>query len=147
MATSGVSLEPWSPEARDYVQARQERHYRKLAEDLGLGSDPKAAYERLSGVEMPRSFVDPRKLREEFGAEAILSKEQWIEFEHLVATAWDRFSSVQAPTAYEDPNLYRSLAMTFDQIQSPLRSKGRALQPVPLLATMASGNVSARIGE
>jgi len=76
---------------------------------------PKRLTRACPKLEMAPEHVNPRKLA---GQYLILSDEQWAEFEHDAYAAWERFTSVQPPTSYEDPNLYRSLAMTFDQIQT-----------------------------
>jgi hypothetical protein len=147
MAATGVNLTPWPQAAREYVEAQQERHYRKLAEALGLGSDPKAAYERVSGEEMPRDHTDPCKLRYDYGADSVFSASQWSQFGSQVDTIWRRISSLQPPTSYEDPNLYRSLLMTYEQVQAPLAVDGSPPPAQPLLATLAAGHVNAIMSE
>lgn len=147
MATTGLYLASWPQAARDYVEAQQERHYRKLAEELGLGSDPKAAYERVSGEQMPADYVDPRKLRYDYGANSLLSQSQWSQFGSQVDTIWRRINSVQPPTSYEDPNLYRSLVMTYQQVQASVAVDGNPPGTQPLLATLAAGHVNAIMSE
>src|SRR6267378_1496711 len=67
MTESPPTIQPglhrWAPEAREYVQALQERQYRKLAVELGLRGDPRAAFARLSTSPTPRSHVATEKLR------------------------------------------------------------------------------------
>ncbi len=138
-ATIPAGPHRWAPEAREYVQVLQERQYRKLASELGLHGDPRAAFARLSTSPMPRSHVATKKLRRDFGAEQYLTQEQWAQFDHEVGETYERYASLEPPTAYEDANRYRSMAMTFDQVQS----RAGAGAPRPLLATLASGNVNA----
>lgn len=145
MAATGPNLATWSEAAREYVESQQERHYRELAAELGLGDNPKAAYARLAGQEMPRDQIDPAKLRYQYGADAALTAPQWKQFESQVDAMWQTFSSVPAPTSYEDPNLYRSLVMTFEQVQSGADLHAASLKP--LLATLAAGRVNATLIE
>src|ERR1700680_1040880 len=114
MVAAAVPPHPWAAETREYVEAQQERHYRRLAQELGLGDDPAAAYQNLSGLVMPREYVATEKLRSEYGAEPYLSQDQWSAFDREVADLYQRYAYLQPPTRYEDPNRYRSMAMTFD---------------------------------
>ncbi len=142
-----VGPHSWHPKAREYVEAQQERRYRKLAEELGLGSDPRAAYARVSRRWMPREHVATEKWRGEFGIEPYFTREQWSQFDQRVAELYDRYASLEPPTPYEDPNRYRVMAMTFDPLLESLARKGELVSPRPLLATLASGNVNALIAE
>src|SRR5258706_2059219 len=104
--------QPWPQSARDFVESWQEREYRRLATALGLGSDARRAYERLSRPTVPRQAGVNVK---------------------------------QPPTSYEDPNRYTIMAILFDGLQRAMAQRGVALSPTPLLATLPSGDVNARI--
>lgn len=147
MAATRLHLPPWPQAAREYVEAQQERHYRELGEELGLGSNPKAAYDRLSGEEMPRDQIDPGKLRYDYGANSAFSPSQWSQFGSVVDATWQRFTSVQPPTSYEDPNLYRSLVRTFEEVQASVVGDHEQFDTQVLLATLAAGHVNAIMSE
>ena len=53
----------WSPDAKAYVTSVQERAYRALADDLGLGGDAKRAYVLLSRPPMPAAHASTDKLK------------------------------------------------------------------------------------
>ncbi len=90
---------------RDFVASYQEREYRRLAGEMGLGNDPRAAFEKLTGA-------------------------------------------IDAPPGdFEHPSLHRAMLVTFDLMQRELDSLGMARLPSPWLATLASGDVNARIVE
>ena len=143
-AAHRTRAQPWTPEARNYVEALQERHYRKLSGLLGLGNDPKAAYRQLSRGTMTGEDLDIDKMKDKFAP--YLSETELAGSESEVRAIWDRYT-FDPPTPYEDPNWYRCMAMIFDDTTKIFAGKGKPISPEPMLATLASGNVNALITE
>ena len=96
---------PEADRVRDFVASYQEREYRRLAGEMGLGNDPRAAFEKLTGA---------------------------------------RDAS---PGDFEHPALRRAMLVTFDLMQRELDALDMQRLPSPWLATLASGDVNARIIE
>ena len=75
-AAHRTRAQPWTPEARNYVEALQERHYRKLSGLLGLGNDPKAAYRQLSRGTMTGEDLNIDKMKDK--SHPICPKRNWL---------------------------------------------------------------------
>ena len=96
---------PEADRVRDFVASYQEREYRRLAGEMGLGNDPRAAFEKLTGA---------------------------------------RDAS---PGDFEHPALRRAMLVTFDLMQRELDALDMQRLPSPWLATLATGDINARIIE
>ena len=134
------------PEAQAFIQEQQVRAYRKIGVALGLGSDAVKTHAHLSGRVMPAEHVSPEKFRRELAAEGIqLSPDQSAQLDRNIADIHAKYYSAGAPTPFEDPNRYPTLAMIFDGLHADLSAKGQRISPRPHLATLPSGNVDARV--
>lgn len=136
----------WTDKAREFVRNKQEDEYRSLAWALNLGDDPKKAYEKLSGPVMPGEHASSQRFIESMAAAGIFLDEQGRADAHDVITdIYQRFLSLKAPTEYESQNWYSSMMLTFDSLEKALKTKGYRLDSVPLLASLPTGDVNARI--
>lgn len=133
---------PWPAEARTYVEDVQEREYRRVAGVLDLGSDPRAAYQRLSRRAVANG-ITVQALKENLGAELAFTPEEWEQIGKDVLRLQERYLSAAPPTRYEDQSRYAVVSLMFDRMQDALADEGRAIAPRPLLATLPSGNVNA----
>jgi len=119
--------EEWSVETRQYVEEEQEGAYRALAQQLGVGGDADAAFRHFAEPQMPLEYA----LQAPGDAEAITA-------------AYRHYYSLPLPTKYEDPNRYPSMAMTFDVVKGEFRRAGRLHDPLPLLATLPTGDINGK---
>ena len=94
---------PEADRVRDFVASYQEREYRRLAGAMGLGNDPRAAFEKLTGTRDAGSG------------------------------------------GFEHPALHRAMLVTFDLMQREMEALDMERLPSPWLATLATGDVNARI--
>jgi hypothetical protein len=147
VAESGGTDRQWPPETRKSVEARQEKHYRKLSDRLGLKGNPAAAYRLLCKGPPPPQQFDPNKLRYTYGVAGALPQSLWPDFDKAVARQLDRLLPIEVPTHYEEPGLYMVLTTTLAQLQGALDRNGSSKSSRPLLATLASGEVNARISK
>jgi len=162
------STQEWPPELKEFVQDRQERRYRRLAEELKLGSDPAKAYAHLSQGSMPLdevadqvlkeltmdSFASPKgyalmagipidQMPKQLGLEDLFTPEIQQEFKRSATDTYQRYFTLKMPTRYEDPNRYGSMALSFDRVQEELTEQGRTRLQRVFLATLPSGDVNA----
>jgi IrrE N-terminal-like domain len=145
-STKAVDPQPWTPQTRDYVQNQQEDAYRDLAASLGLGNDPKAAFARLNRPRMPLSYASPEIYIADLLSQGIpLSEEDIQRIKIDLPKFYNRYFSLDPPTQYENANRYSSLAVTFDGLLQALNSQGKTINPRPLLATLPTGDVNAKI--
>lgn len=135
----------WGSETGSFVQDWQERAYRNLAVALHLGSDPTKAYDYLSSPPMPFEHVSIERFIQAGDNSANLDQEQLEELSRTLEDRYQHYFSLKMPTPYEDPNRYPIMWMTFDALQNRLLKKGRNVKPKPLLATLPSGDVNAKI--
>lgn len=140
----GASPSP-SKEVAAFIQSRQDRHYRNLADELGLGGDPMSAFRTLTkGLPTPmQAHAWAKQERQRYANTLDFSDEYWTTLEKLVADTAEQMRSVQVPTIYEEPTLYNSLLMTYNRLSEVL-DRDCNYKP-PMLATLAAGEVNARI--
>jgi hypothetical protein len=144
--TSGQAAPPWTEKAREFVRNRQEDEYRALAGALSLGNDPKTAYERLSGPVMPFDHVSPETFIEALGIAGMqLDEQARTDARANLSNIYHHYWSLPPPTEYESQNQYSSMVLTFDALNNALHEKGYALDAIPLLATLPTGDINARI--
>lgn len=106
----------WPRPVRDFVASYQEREYRRLAVEMGLGNDPRAAFEQLTTGRAPFHFEKGHGMGE-------------------------------GPAPFEHPDLHRAMVTTFEVLQGELDALGFVKLPTPYLATLATGDVNARVIE
>jgi IrrE N-terminal-like domain len=133
----------WSPAQRDFVESQQRRRYRALADALRLGGDPRKAHAHFARSPVPLDHLGSAQLRQVPGAPAY-SPAEWEAFDRRVAELHRRYSG-KPQTSYEHPNRYFSMALIFGDLQEVFAARGKPLDPSPLLATLPSGDVNARI--
>ena len=137
-----VALPAWPESAVKFVRFEQERIYRRLGEEFGLGSDPTKAFAYLSRGEMPASNIDPENFRadlvDQFGSD------DWEKVVSGAAHIRTYLFQLEPPTEFEDVNLYRSMWLTLSLAYELLDRRGVKLDSIPLLATLPSGDVNAR---
>jgi len=134
----------WTPEQREFVQTWQERAYRSLGESRGWGSDPLTAFRQLVPSDLPPEHFSSDPLQRQHGADS-LSAEEWAEFDRGGRAIRNKYMSRPLPTPYEHPHLYRVMEMTFDAVIGASVFQGKPLDPLPLIATLPRGDVSAQI--
>jgi hypothetical protein len=135
---------PWTAEARAFVQNKQEDEYRTLAAALGLGLDPKQAYEKLSRPPLKDAAAD-LFIKNALKAGIRLPDEERPQVKAGLDSVFQYYFSLKPPTSYESQNRYSSMVLTFDGLDRVLAKQGRSLKPVPLLASLPSGDINARI--
>lgn len=128
----------WTPAARAYVEARQERHYLKLADEMGLNGSARAAYERIAQPEITWEVARRDN--------ASLPPQEWLSNTKAIKEKFE-FYRTAAPTIYEEPNFQMIMQVHFRGLQEALRATGNPINPAPLLASLASGTVNALIFE
>ena len=135
----------WPEATRQFVEEEQERAYRLLGEGLGLGpNNPAGAYERLTGRPMPPQEASISKLREILGDSVPIDDDAWAQVDERAAALYRQYFALPLPTRYEDPSRYPSMAMTFDQVTWKYLQQGSLHDPLPLFATLPSGDPHAR---
>jgi hypothetical protein len=136
----------WTPEAREFVRNWQEDEYRALAGALNLGNNPRRAYEKLSGSVMPLDYTSPEKFFAAYEDAGLFLGEQARAYAHASITSmYQHYWSLAPATEYEDQNRYSSMMMTFDSLNYALEKKGYRLDPHPLLASLPTGDINARV--
>ena len=116
-----------------------------MARTFGF-DDPKAAYDKLARPRMPITYASPGKyIQHLLDAGFILTEEQQKQISADFTKMFQHYFSLDPPTQYEDPNRYSSMVMTFDGLLKAVHQQGKTLSPRPLLATLPSGDVNARI--
>jgi hypothetical protein len=144
MAGSSESFPaPWPAAVREFVEDRQERAYRRLGRELGLGSDAAKAFAQLTQPHMPMSMVLSPRFEDRLDVN--LTTQGRLDFDATVKDSYVRYFSLMPPTRFEDPNRYRSMAMTLDQTLQTFVKRGQLLDHRPYIATMPSGDVNASI--
>jgi hypothetical protein len=165
-------LQEWSSELQQFVQDRQEREYRRLAEELKLGSDPANAYAYFSRSPLHQASdvdrymrlltVDPFRSLEAkayaqmlgnpmdpelqvLALEDLLPVERLQEFRERAIETHNRCLSLKLPTLYEDPHHYGSMILSFDRIQKILNRQGHTSLQNVFLATIPSGHINATV--
>ena len=133
----------WSDRARKVVTGWQERAYGDLGVDLGLGWAPMAAYERLARPLLPEERTSGAKAREMLGDD-IVPGGDWDDFDCILAEYKRRYF-VEPPTPYEEPNLSSCVAEHLDTVLDVLSTSEWTLPARPLVATLPSGELNARI--
>jgi uncharacterized protein DUF955 len=139
----GAKPEPWLPAVREFVESRQERAYRRLGIQLGLGADAAKAYAHLVRPQIPLPHVSSKKWEEQFGTK-LTAKEAQI-FDQAFADYYDYYFSRETPTPFEDPNYHPVMMILFEQALEAFAATGRTFSPRPFLATLPSGQVNAHI--
>ena len=144
----------WDPMLRIDVEDFQEQHYRSLADKLGLAGDPAKAYKRFSSPGMHadslKEFIRVERLWREHGSNPQSPPELTLrsaEFQKKVAAIFDAYTALDTPTKYEDKSSYRIMSLSYDLVAKVLLDKNALPNPAPVLATLASGTVNARIRE
>jgi hypothetical protein len=135
----------WSDAAAKKLKREQEDAYRRLAEQLKLGSDPMAAYRYLNRDLMPLEKISRQRFEETFGP-------TWGN----TAASFDdgyarylKFRNAGAPTPYEDPNYYSLLLEMTDAIETEIKSKVdnlkslKAAIPHVVVGSLPTGQVNA----
>jgi hypothetical protein len=142
----GQAAAPWTEEACEFVRNRQEDEYQTLAGKLNLGNDPKKAYEKLSGPVMPIDYVSADKFIEAFGDAGVLLGEHARAYAHASITKmYQHYWSLALPTEYESQDRYSSMMLTFESLRNALNKKACCLDAIPLLASLPTGDVNARV--
>jgi hypothetical protein len=142
-AVAGYSKPPsneqrgWTPALREFVQGQQERKYRKLADALGLGDDPAAAYVMLSNARL-LDDEQPERLRRR-GYYSACRPQEWARYMRSLNDTVKPYYEAELPTLYEHPEWYPAMMVAFDEMG------GGGLNPPPLLATMPSGDFNAHV--
>ena len=139
--TLGKTPREWPPAVREFVEGEQADAYSRLGRELGLGSDPAAAFARLNPCMPTADQIAPRRFKDAMGA-GFLSEEQWNQFDAAVAQQYPDHAELQPPTAYESPVTYSILNMTYMGLGSAWSSSPR--QEV-YLASLPSGSPDARV--
>src|SRR3979411_2032664 len=133
-------------EARTFVQNKQEDAYRALAAALGLGLAPKKAYEKLSPSPGPLGDGRPGDFIEEARRAGIPLREKDVAAIKAGLTGMYRhYFSLEPPTLYELQDRYASMVLTFDGLNQTLVTQEHSLAPPPLLASLPSGDINARL--
>lgn len=136
-------IETWPSTIREFVHAKQERAYRRLGVQLGLGPDPAKAFARFSRPKMPLSYISARKWAADFGVKLTAVQERDLDA-HL-ATIYSSYFSEEPPTSFEEPNRYGIMVKNRDFAQQAYASAGISISPQPFLATLPSGHTNAAI--
>jgi hypothetical protein len=132
----------WTPALRDFVQAEQERRYRRLADALGLGPDPVAAYTRLSNSD-PLNDELPDQIRA-LGYYQDLSDGQFEYAKQFLNATVKPYYEAPLPTRYENPEWYPPIVLGFDEVHGAMAREDQGIDPPPLVATLPSGDINAR---
>lgn len=143
-ATSAFGSQQWTPKAREYVQDWQEKRWSRVGRRLGLGLDPRAAYDRLARRFVPVGNVSIAAMKAA-GVGAGLTVEEWQYLDKKIAETHLRYSTLPLPTSYEDPNRYATMAMAFDTVHDGVARSGRTLDANVLLATSPLGDLNAQL--
>lgn len=132
---------PWPPAVRQFVEWEQEKAYRRLADEMGVGGGPALAFNRLNPGLPTAAQIAPTRFKDAM-APGFLSEEQWAQFDDLVAEKYRHYAALQPPTAYETASNYVILNLTFDALRGAWEGPSA---PEPYLASFPSGDVNARI--
>jgi hypothetical protein len=134
-----------STETAAFIQSRQERHYRILSDELGLGGDPARAFRSLTrGVILPvQAHAWVEQQRQRYANSLDMSAEDWTTVDSLLADRAQQMRSTEIPTAYEEPILYDSLMLTYSRLADVLDRDCNYTSPA--LATLAAGEINAKI--
>jgi hypothetical protein len=135
-----VAPRPWPPAVRKFVEWEQEKAYRRLSDQMGLGGDPAAAFSRLSRGVPTAEVIAPMRFKD--AMPGFLTDEQWAEFDAVVAQQYPHYAGLEAPTSYESVASYVVLDMTFGALRGVWAA---STTPEPYLASLPSGDVNARI--
>lgn len=131
----------WTPELRSLVQDLQERKYRRIADALGLGSDPGAAYAKLSNMRL-LDDEQPDRWRQR-GYYADVPDDQWARYMQSLNATVKPYYEVELPTRYEHPDWYPAMMLIFDTVHGAMARHGQGISPPPLIATQPSGDINA----
>jgi hypothetical protein len=131
----------WDDRMRRRVSGWQEQLYGRLAEDLGLGWDPREAYERLSVGPIPAELFSADRFREMRGPQ-LLPDSQIPEYEAIVKAFLERYTA-GAPTPYEEPGLFVVLCELADLVRDKLNETEWGA-PEFAIGTLPSGRIHAR---
>jgi hypothetical protein len=142
---SVFSTQIWDESAVNHVREEQEIAYINLADRLKLKGGAKEAHAWATQSE---------KRAAERRADPMLGL--GIDADHIPPSIKDelrsrnkpfrqRYADVNPPTEYQGREEYISLAIAYDDLQTFQREKKRPDSLIPLLATLASGEVNANI--
>ncbi len=123
------------------VARLQEQAYGRLAEGLGFGWDPIRAHRHLAG-----SGLDPERMasgRAERRWGALVDVEDWGLIDSVAERFLARYGNLQAPTPWEDPNLFPMMTWMADTLEQTYARVGIDLEGGALVGTLPSGNVNA----
>lgn len=135
----------WTARVREFVEGQQERAYRRLADDLGLDGDARRAYARLAKPVPPASRMAQRS-RDDLEAYRPLPEGLGLDaFNTTAMRLYERYRLRPPPTPYEDPTRYPLLEMLADALWDELGAVDRQPDVRPIVATMPTGDVNARI--
>jgi hypothetical protein len=137
----------WSDRARSVVSEWQERAYGELAEDLGLGWNPKKVFDQFSTRQVSKDDyrLSVHRLKDVLGHDYDPGV-SWEEIERAWQSYKENFYYVDAPTQYEDASIYSSALANLAILTSAIEQviPGR-LDKIPLIASIPSGQLNASI--
>jgi hypothetical protein len=123
----------------------QDGAYRRLGDSLGLGTDPRKAFEYLASPLPSEELLSLEEFEKFFGKNLPLSPADRAGFNKFVSAYLSRYYSHEPPTPFEEPNRYALMSMTFDEVWGYLARTGKPPDPQPYLATLPSGELNASV--
>ena len=127
----------WDATAASRVGGWQEQAYGALAEELGLGWQPKRAFERLAVGPLPETWTSPERFRQQVGVpfDPAALAASTAEYRHA-------YLASAPPTPFEEPNLFGVLCELKNVAATAFADTGLPT-PDALIATLPSGRVHA----
>jgi hypothetical protein len=136
---------PWSEQAKKRVTGWQHSEWRVLANSMGLGREPERTFEALSLASVPDDLITADPMRRDLG-DNIVADAGWASAAVTMKEYQERYF-IDPPTRYEIPISYSTLACELDVAVEALTAAHQTLLYPPLVASLLSGDVNAKIGK
>jgi hypothetical protein len=133
----------WSERARKRVNGWQESDWGEVASSMGLGWKPERAFEALSPPPLPDDLITVDRMRRDVGDD-IVPDGDWASVAATMKDYKDRYL-VDPPTRFEMSLSYSTLAYELDGALETLTGLNVVLPYRPLVASLPSGDVNAKI--
>jgi len=134
---------PWSEQATKRVTGWQERDWGMLAISMGLGWKPEQVFAAMSPSPLPTDLISSDRMRRDLGDD-IVADPNWASLAVTMRDYQDKYL-VNVPTRYEILPYYSALAYELDGAVDAIAAANQELPYHPLVASLPSGDVNARI--
>ncbi len=132
----------WTDDLRRWVESKQERAYRNLGPRLGVGWDADKACQLLSRT--PNEPMPSESVKDLPGWDSFTPAQREA-FDEQVRRSYLDALDMELPTRFEDRSRYPVIRTIFENVVRRLDAYGISGDAAPLLATLPSGDVNARV--